>query len=230
MKNSSPARGSHAFSMVELIVVISIIVIIAAFTIPAASTMLRGSQLTQASQIMVDQMSLARQIALGKNRSVEVRFYRYGDPEIPGEDKNDPSTGDFRAIQLFEVLESGATVPLNKFQPLPPTVIMSPEDLSSLIDENVMGKPKNATKDDDSAPELPRGIGRKYEWVSFRFLQDGSTNLKQTSSWFVTLHRARRSPDEKFTKQSLDKDVPNFFTLQIDPVSGTTKSFRPTAA
>jgi hypothetical protein len=93
-----------------------------------------------------------------------------------------------------------------------------------------MGKAKNAEKDDESAPELPRGIGRKYEYVSFRFMQDGSTNLKQTKNWFVTLHRARRSPDEKFTQQSLEKEVPNFFTLQIDPVSGTTKSYRPTAA
>ena len=32
-----------------------------------------------------------------------MRFYRYADTEQPGEDVEDPSTGHFRAFQLFEI-------------------------------------------------------------------------------------------------------------------------------
>lgn len=218
----SPAKRA-AFSLIELIVVIAIIAIIAAFTVPAASTILRGSKLTQASQIVTDQISLARQTALTRNRSMEVRFIRFGDPETPGESASDPSTGHFRAMQVFEVLESGVAVPLDKPQLLPQSVIMNPSaELSSLIG----GSSQKTTKATNSDPELPRGIARNYEYVAFRFLEDGSTNLSPTGGaaagkWFVTLHNANE-------KVSGSTPPANFFTLQIDPVSGATKLFRPT--
>ena len=105
MKNQPlPARRS-AFSLIELVVVIAIIAIIATFTVPAATTILRGSALTQASQTLTDQISFARQRALSRNLAVEVRFYLYADPEAPGETVNTPTTGQYRAIQLFEVVE-----------------------------------------------------------------------------------------------------------------------------
>lgn len=229
--NTSPPSGTlrrRAFSLIELIVVISIIVIIAAFTVPAATTILRGSALTQASSMIVGQISLARQQALTKNRAVEVRFYRFGDPESPGEDVSDPATGKFRAMQLFEVLENGTAIPLDKMQALPNTVVFAYSDsgdlgLSSIIDKAKAGDPKKPGADDKAAPRLPRGVDFKYEYVAFRFLQDGSTNLVPTDTWYLTLIGITdqlKSPNEP---------PPNFFTVQVDPVSGSTRTFRPTA-
>ena len=139
-----------------------------------------------------------------------------------------PTTGQWRGIQLFEVVESGVAVPLDKPQRLPIAVVMNPgaastSTLSSLILCAGTNSPKinNAGITD---PELPRGVGKNYRYVAFRFLQDGSTNLSaaQAGGWFVTIHN--------LTPPVVgNTPPPNFFTLQIDPVSGATKGFRPTA-
>jgi len=217
-----PTRA--AFSLIELVVVVAIIALIATFTVPAATTILRGSAMTQASQMLTDQISLARQIALSKNRAVEVRIYKYADPEAPGESAKDVTTGKLRAIQLFEVVESGAAVPIDKAQRFPITVVMNPAKLSTLVSDTTQKEQTPTTKD----PELPRGVARFYRYYSFRFQPDGATNLptKSTSdtngAWTITIHNIT----DNVTGTTLP---PNFFTIQIDPVSGSTKGFRPTA-
>ena len=219
-KHLLPAPRS-AFSLIELVVVIAIIAIIATFTVPAATTILRGSAITQASQTLTDQISLARQMALSRNRAVEVRFYKYADPEAAGE-----TTGQWRAIQLFEVLESGVAVPLGKVQTLPISVVIEPSTtFSTLIP--AQGKEIAPIKNKD--PDLPRGVGIGYVYGAFRFLQDGSTNLAPTSTWFVSIHNLTDTPSGT-TMKKVNGDPINFFTLQIDPVSGAIKGFRPTAA
>lgn len=237
-KHLLPTRHS-AFSLIELVVVIAIIAIIAGFIVPAATGVLRGSAITQASQILTDQISLARQLALSRNRAVEVRFYAYGDAESPGEDWTvQPSTtnpvpllnpkAQFRAIQLFEILESGVAVRIDssKLERLPVSVVIEPNvTFSSLI------KTPAITPNTTSDPDLPRKVGKNYVYTSFRFLQDGSTNLSPTQAggWFVTIRNLTDIPVANELKNA--KGVPiNFFTLQIDPVSGAIKGFRPTAA
>lgn len=221
---TSPSR-IRAFSLLELIVVILIIGIVAAFVTPAASTIVRGSQLTQGTQILTDQIILARQLALTRNAPVEVRFIRYADPEVPGEVSTsgdaDPSKGSFRAIQCFEILESGGSVPMDKPQLFPQSVIMNPDILSSLLSDDSR-KVIKANKNKD--PKLPRNIEQNYEYVAFRFLPDGSTNLSPAPGklWYVTLHNINDRPKGTTPPN-------NFFTLQIDPVSGATKNFRPQA-
>jgi uncharacterized protein (TIGR02596 family) len=225
--NAATRSCRQAFSLVELVIVIAVIVIIAAFSMPAVNTILKGSQLSQASGMLVGQLSLARQQALSRNRTVEVRFYRYGDPEVPGEDATAPSTGRFRALQLFEVQPSGVAVPIDKIQTLPGGVIFayseSGEGLSSILDVATASTPKKPGTDDKAAPRLPRGVDYKYEYVSLRFLQDGSTDKLPTGKWFLTLLGINDRLDAP------NKPPSNFFTVQIDPVSGVSRSYRPTA-
>ena len=221
MKSPLKRNTRAGFSLIEMIVVVGIIAVIATFVVPAASTVIRGSQLTQASQVLSDQISLARQQAITKNHAIEVRFYRFADNEQPGEEVDKPETGQYRAIQLFEVLENGTAVPMGKINRLPSTVVINDGELSTLIDSQ--GNSPQTPKDPlDSDPELPRGVKKKYKYVSFRFLPDGSTNLMPNENWYATLHSLT---DE------VQGDTPpaNFFTIQVDPVSGTTKNYRPTA-
>ena len=217
-----PARRS-AFSLIELVVVIAIIAIIATFTVPAATGILRGSAITQASQTLTDQISLARQLALSRNRAIEVRFYQYADPEAPGETLGSPSTGQWRGMQLFVIVESGVAIPVDKPQRLPISVVIEPNVVFSSL---IPASPKSPATTD---PELPRGVAKNYKYASFRFQQDGSTNLSATSTWFVTIRNLTDTPSGTTMKKA-NNDPINFFTLQIDPVSGAIKGFRPTAA
>ena len=226
MKISPIPQRVRAFSLIELIIVISVIVIIAAFTIPAMNTILKGSQLTQGAGMVIGQLNIARQQALSRNRAVEVRFYRYADPEVPGEDVTAPATGKFRALQLFQIQPSGVALPIDKVQTLPGGVIFAYSTslgLSSLLDKGTAGTPKKPGIDDSTAPRLPRGVDFNYEYVSFKFLQDGSTDRTPTAQWFVTMIGI----NEKI--ESATSPPPNFFTVQVDPVSGVTKTYRPSA-
>jgi uncharacterized protein (TIGR02596 family) len=209
----------RAFTLLEILVVISIIAIVSTFAIPAFASLIVGPTLNQASQTLVNQIGLARQYATTKNRSVEVRFIRYRDPGTPGEAAGPASGGQYRAIQLLEVLESGAPVSLGKPEFLPQNIILCGDGRSSLLDEtgSLPQIPHSALPVDG---ELPRGIKRDYEYLSFRFLSNGSTTLAASQNWFITVLALR---DQKGSTT-----LPaNFFILQIDPVSGAARSFRP---
>src|SRR6185369_7188106 len=114
-----------AFSLVELIVVAAVIAIVIGFAVPAANNLIKGSQLTQGAQTFGDVFSFARQSAISRARPVEIRFYRYGDLDTPGEDASKQATWRFHGYQLFEIFENGAALPLNKMQRLPRMVIFS---------------------------------------------------------------------------------------------------------
>jgi len=229
----------RAFTIIELLAVIAVITVVIVFAVPAATSIMRGSQLTQGSQVLNDHLGYARQLALSKNRAIEVRFYRFGDPETPGEDVTDPTTGKWRAFQIFQVLENGAVVPESEMKRLPRIVIMDPDRYSTLLNEDMLGQLKLG-KDDATAPELPvkvadREVGKNYQYRSFRFLPDGSTDLpprakknggttspNEADTWYVTLIGLGDEGKEIGTM--------NYYTLQLDAISGVTKVFRPDAS
>jgi uncharacterized protein (TIGR02596 family) len=228
------SRLKRAFSLVELLVVVAVIGIVATFAVPAVQGMLKGSSLTSAASAMVDQMSLARQHALSKNRIVEMRFYRFADPEMPGEKVQDPSTGHFRGLQFFEMAESGILVPASKMAMFPDTIIMNPsETLSNYLGEDAATRLVTMSSVDPKVdPELPRGVRHKYEYMAFRFFPDGTTSLSPTGTpgrpsqggrWFVTVHAI----SDLGRTNGNTQPPPNFFTWMIDPVAGSSKILRP---
>lgn len=208
---------ARAFSLLEIVIVIGVIAIISVFTAPALSSLINGPMLTRASQTLANHIKLARQYATSKNRPIEVRVLRFHDPEnLSGTS----GLEQFRAVQLLEVLESGVPVPIGNTEFFPQGIVLCADQRSSLLDPQGQ-PPRTPSKPDRTDPGLPRGIEKDYEFVSFRYLPNGSTDLAANYSWFMTLVTER--------DQSTNKDLPaNFFLLQIDPVSGKAKEFRPT--
>lgn len=209
----------NGFSMAEMLAVMAIFVLMAVMIAPAMNTITRGSALTQGTQMIADRLHYARETALSMNRSMEVRFYQFANPRLPGESADHAGTWKFRGIQIFQIQESGTASALGKMQMLPPTVIMdSSAALSSIIG--------SAVTDTSTAvgpgmlydgPSIPN-VGTQYHCVTFRIFPDGSTNLSpSTGKWFVTLHNLvdgdnRTSPPANFT------------TVQIDALNGHIKS------
>lgn len=222
-------RSRHGFSLIELLVVMAIIIMLMALVVPASTSMMAASRLTTAASSVSGLLSYARQNAIASNHTMEVRFYRYGDPEVPGEKANDPTTGRFRAVQLFEYQENGVARAVTKAEPLPGGIIFDAgtEDPKTTL-SSLFGKQheKQFTPAGGSgAPQLdpkvnlPRGVGTNYDCMAFQFSPSGITNLG-FGNWFVTLHKANDG-------DNLGQPPPNYATLQVEPVSGAVKTYRP---
>ena len=211
------------FSLIELLFVISIMAILAALIAPSVNTILRPSQLSQASHLICDQLSLARQIALSRNLITEVRFYQFADATAAGEQANNPGTGKYRAMQTFQIQESGSAVALAKVQRLPATVMIdSGSVLSTLIGAAQASPNAPSSSNGDTLNASIAQAGKSYNAASFRFLPSGATNLSPLASrqWFLTLHSLKDG-------DALASPPANFFTIQIDACNGHIKTFRP---
>ncbi len=232
-------RKASAFSLIELLVVIAIIGIIGSIAVPAVGNLLKGTSLTQAANMITDTIAGARQQALTRNRSVEVRFFRFWNSEVIGEpmpsvasdlDATPPGLkykAQYHAFQAFEIADGGVANPIGKLAILPNTVILSLEpSLSSLLGNTDAQAGPVKTKPGPNDPELPRNVANRYEYVAFRFQPDGATTLSPTKGpsnglWFITVHLLAD------LKPKMDSPPPNFFTWMIDPVSGSSKIMRP---
>ena len=207
-------RPTHvrAFTLVEMLTVIAIIIVLVGLLAPAASTILRGNQLTQASDMLVSSLTLARQTAISNNCPVEIRFYQYGDPSNPGEQAAVASSGKYRALQLFKIDDAGTATALGKVTQLPNSILI---DLNTTL-STLLGSPQS-----NPTVSIPR-VGTSYNWCSFRFRPDGSTNLSPTTPtyWSLTLHNIVDG-DNRTTPPS------NYATIQVDPVGGAVTSYRP---
>lgn len=209
--NSFRAGVTRAFTLIEIMVVLLVISIIIAFTIPAIGPALNGSKLKQASDAIEGVLSVAKQVSLTENETVQMRFYKYDDEEAPGDAEQ------YRAVQAVierrdpedhqDVLE---IVPVTKVVPLPMPYIISPSaQFSTLVQEQ--GRQSGIA-------DTPRADNA--DWVGFEFRPDGTTNLTTV-------------PEEHFTitimaeKQELESELPKeYITLLLDPFNGQVRRFQ----
>lgn len=199
-----------AFSLVEVLVVIAIMAVLMAVMVPATSSLMGGLNVGRSAGMVTDELNFARQTALSRNRDVEVRIYKLGS-------KVDANDKQFRAFRSFLIdgVDPAGWKPLSRLKQLPEPIIISDSTAySTLLDAANVGK-DCLTKGNEV---LPGSGGTDY--ISFLFRADGGTSLKPiTENWYLTLYSAKGNDGSALPK--------NYFTAQVDPVTGRTRSYRP---
>ena len=200
----------RAFSLIELLVVVALIALLATFAVPAVGSLNRSNAVTRAQQLIEQQLVSARQTALARNRRVEVRFYKFTEPGAIGNAQT------FRAVQAFLIDENNKATPVGRMAKLPDSVLLNEVAANSSL---LVLADKTWDASNDPQVSLP-GVGTSYTAKAFQFRPDGSTGLTATNMWFVTIHSA-------INGATAATPPSNFATVQVDPVSGAVRSYRP---
>ena len=206
------SRASHGgFTLLELLAVISIILVVMAFVTPAVNSMMGGSQLNAASQKVISALDFAHGSAVARNRSMEVRFYSYTDPNAPAS-----NGAQYRALQIFEISETGTPTAVGSTVTLPTSTVMDSGTIPVLSTLLLNSGP---VKSGASLGPIAQA-GTNFQEISFRFLPGGGTNLAPTKQWYITVRNLNVPP--------VNNQAPvNYVAIQNDPISGATTVYRP---
>ena len=195
-----------AFTLMELLVVMIVLSILLVVVAPTLVQNTAASRLTNAGDLVLNKLSEAQQQAIAENSEVEVRFF---ETVAPGSLDQVPRLHSLKFFTLGVGEGSdgnGRFIPSSSLIRLDEGVVISSKPkISSLIEAGF--------KQEETVAEPAD------RYLSLRFLPDGSTELPEGSPWFITL--VLQDTEAK-------PDVPaNFYTVQIDPVTGRVRSFRP---
>lgn len=200
---------------------ITVISILLAFSAPALFNWQSGARLTGAGELIMTTLSEAQQTAFAQNLTVEVDFYAY--PALAGAQPY------FHSLRTFKVAnrpgQSTETVTsLGELIRLPEGVVIS-------LDRELSPALENPITPDS----LHRSGVTNATYCAVRFLPDGTCRkvsvadasgvstmvLLGLQESFFTLH------EDDGNVYSGGQPPKNFFTIQTDPYTGKSRSYRP---
>lgn len=209
-RKSFSKSDSVAFTLIEMIAVVSIVGVLIAFSAPQISGVLNSTRLRTAADTVYNRLLEAQSLALLFNTDAELRIYAVPDLIDP------TSRATLRKMRLLTLqppdadaadaaTSKGVFEPVGGIINLDQEVEINPEPMHSSIVDLGFTEP--------SAEDVQ---GR---YVAVRFRSDGSTSLLPGRPWFLTLHA--KDAHLRGTK------LRNFVTIQIDPATGRLRSFQP---
>ncbi len=226
----------HGFTLIEMLIVIVVIGLLIVLATPALNGTMQGNRLSSAGQNLLGRLSEAQQMCSALNKTVEVRFYNYTNPD-------NPSLGDqFYSYQFF-VLETktsatGAVTEELRILSSPYEVGITTLICSAQIDSKEASPLLPISKlvpDGTGSAESPKYFKKaSAKYVALRFSPDGKVrriSTNQTATGNVFVQEELSLPDAYLTVVPDNKasggTVPNFFSVQIDPYGGHARFYQP---
>jgi len=226
-------KAVRAFTLIEMLVVVTIIVLLLAFSTPALTRTLQASRLTSTGDTLIGALSEAQQLAFTHNAPVEVRFFAFA-----GEMDSSGTNTSYRAYQLFKISVASSTSKGGTYtESVEPVgnLVRIPEGVALIKDDELspalMGKGFTDVKQSGGTGGYS---GTDAIYNALRFMPDGSCRKVDSASTglaalsyqtlpisFMTL---ANDSGVAITMKTLPK---NFFTIQVDPYTGKSRSYRP---
>jgi len=189
--------GRRGFTLVELLAVIVVVGLLLGLGTGGLLRVLRGRNTTAAANMTMQQIALAQQTALSSSRRVKLEVIELPDPSEP-------------AVKVFRMLRTQVFHPRDRRwlpQGAPvylPQGVKADPDRSTLLDANRL-TPLTDVKAGDAVYEARAAV--------ITFYANGRTSLDPNGKQTLTLEDSHNAGDS--------------ITIQIDPVSGRTRTFRP---
>ena len=203
MTSTAFTSGRRAFSLIELLLVITIMGVLLGLTAMGLSA-LRSQEIAGATDQLAGEIAYSLQLAAVQNEAIEIRFY-----ELPGTDGT--SLRRFRGYQLVtRDLETGEAKASDRYRSFGGNLVLHPSDQISTI----LQLPRQRVTD-PKALGLPEG---SESYVAFRVKPDGTTSLTPDQQWSVTLI---------FDTVALQETVApkNSRTILVNPVTGGVRVY-----
>lgn len=193
--------GVEGFTLLELLVVLTILVVLAVVTLPSMSSAMSGSNLSRAGVTASDTIQRARQEAVARSREVQVRFYKFSSADLQG----------WRGLQIFRIEQTAS----GRSMVAASRVTLFPE--GTALSSNAALSPILFA---DPALQGTTNLGSygATAYAGFRYRPTGelSGEVNATNN-FLTLQNITASGNPPA----------NYYTLQINPVTGKVTVFRP---
>lgn len=194
-------RRASAFTLLELLIVVSLIAIFASMVVPPAVSMLQARSVELAGALVADAVATARQEAVAGNRTVELRLYR-----------SPSGSGDWQALQLWASRGAGEQ-PVTRLQRFPDGVAvwLPHSPLVTTLLTNPAFRTLGTTN--------PALAGGSVDYVSVQFRASGALDGSvSTNGNFITLvprHETNASSPA------------NYAAVLINPATGKPTVIRP---
>lgn len=200
--------AAPAFTLIEMIVVVAIVAMIFAFAAPYTLSAIQAASLSTAGDTLMQKISLAQQRALTENRPVGLDFYFYDKDGVQA----------CHAIQLvtYDAATSQAT-------PLEAPAYWS-EGRALLVEGELspLFASGKFTATDTGPAVLEPFKALEATFYRIMFYPNGSTSLRvPLRNAYLTLIAVQNYQED------LTDPPANFYTVQVDPVTGRTRSYRP---
>lgn len=229
-------KSRLAFTLIEMLVVVTIIVLLLAFSTPALMKTLQSSRLSSTGDTLLGAISEAQQLAFAQGVPVELRFFSYS-----GDFTDDSPM--FRSYQMLKVetkVEGTGTalkisesmVPAGNLTKFAEGIVIPVDDeLSKALSGDQLEDTKNG-----ATPGYSGVSGAKF--CAIRFMPDGtcrkvgattsSDGVTQAVLTFQTLSESFFTITYDIGATINVGNLPkNFYTIQIDPFTGKARNYKP---